>query len=102
MTHLDDNLAEDYITICTIGSHGYKYKKQSMYKNADSTKILPIFGMIILLINSDEPYFVCEVLETEEFSSHFHNVVVQRDSILQAKQHVRLPDFRIVQLTTLS
>ena len=67
----------------------------------DSTKILPIFGMIIniLLINSDEPYFVCEVLETEEFSSHF---VVQRDSILQAKQPDRLPHIRTVQLTTLS
>ena len=70
----------------------------------DSTKILPIFGMIIniLLINSDEPYFVCEVLETEEFSSHFHSFVVQRDSILQAKQPDRLPHIRTVQLTTLS
>lgn len=46
----------------------------------DSSDILPIFGMIIniLLIESDEPYFVCEVLDTEEFSSHFHSFIVQR------------------------
>ena len=46
----------------------------------DSTEILPIFGIIIniLLIKPAEPYFVCEVLDTEKFSSHFHSFVVQR------------------------
>ena len=41
----------------------------------DSSETLPIFGIIIniLLIKPAEPYFVCEVLDTEEFSSHFHS-----------------------------
>ena len=54
------------------------------YVVLDSTEILPIFGMIIniLLINSDKPYFVCEVLETEEFSSNFHSFVVWRDKLI--------------------
>lgn len=44
----------------------------------DSSEILPIFGMIIniLLIKS---YFVCELLHTEEFYTHFHSFIVQRD-----------------------
>ena len=47
----------------------------------DSSEVLPTFGVIInvLLIKPDEPYFVCELLQTEEFSTHFHSFVVQRD-----------------------
>lgn len=46
----------------------------------DSSEALPIFGIIIniLLIKSDEQYFVCEVLDTEKFSSHFHSFVAKR------------------------
>ena len=48
----------------------------------DSSEILPIFGVIIniLLIKPDEPYFVCELLQTEEFSTHFHSFVMKRDT----------------------
>ena len=37
----------------------------------DSSEVLPIFGVIIniLLIKSDEPYFVCELLQTEYTST---------------------------------
>ena len=47
----------------------------------DSSEILPTFGVIInvLLIKPDEPYFVCELLQTEEFSIHFHSFIVQRN-----------------------
>ena len=47
----------------------------------DSSDVLPIFGVIIniLLIKLDELYFVCELLQTEEFSTHFHSFVMQRD-----------------------
>lgn len=50
----------------------------------DCSDILPIFGMIrnILLIKSDEPYLVCEVLNTEEFSSHFHSFIVKRTKLI--------------------
>ena len=47
----------------------------------DTSEILPVFGIIIniLLIKPDEPYFVCELLHTEEFSAHFHCYIVKRD-----------------------
>ena len=47
----------------------------------DSSEILPKFGVIInvLLIKSDKPCLVCELLKTQEFSTHFHSYVVQRD-----------------------
>ena len=50
----------------------------------DSSEILPIFGVIIniLLIKPDEPYFVCELLQTEEFSTHFHSFIMQRDKLI--------------------
>ena len=48
----------------------------------DASEILPVFGVIvnILLIKPDEPYiyFVCELLETEEFSSHLHSFMIKR------------------------
>ena len=60
-----------------IQLHGTKYVEGCVVV-LDSSDILPIFGMIIniLLI---EPYFVCELLQTEEFSTHFHSFAVQRD-----------------------
>ena len=47
----------------------------------DSSEILPTFGVIInvLLIKPDEPYFVCELLQTEKYSTHFHSFIIQRD-----------------------
>ena len=47
----------------------------------DSSEILPKFGIIIsvLLIKPDEPCLVCELLKTQEFSTHFHSYVVPRD-----------------------
>ena len=47
----------------------------------DSSEVLPKFGVIInvLLIKPDEPCLVCELLKTQEFSTHFHSYVVQRD-----------------------
>ena len=55
-----------------------------MWKDVDTSEIIPIFGLIIdiLLIKLDEPYFVCELLETEEFSSRFHSFVVQRPKLI--------------------
>jgi len=46
----------------------------------DASEVLPIFGLIIniLLVKPDKPYFVCELLETEEFSSHLHSFILQR------------------------
>ena len=47
----------------------------------DSSEVLPTFGVIInvLLIKPDEPYFICKLLQTEEFSTHFHSFVVHRE-----------------------
>ena len=48
----------------------------------DSSELLPIFGVMIinvLLIKPDEPYFVCELLQTKEYSTHFHSFIMQRD-----------------------
>ena len=58
---------------------GTKYVEESVVV-LDSAGILSIFGMItnILLIKSDEPYFVCEVLNTKEFYSHSYSFIVQR------------------------
>ena len=48
----------------------------------DSSEILPTFGVIstILFIKPDEPHFVCELLQTKEFSTHVHSFIVQRDN----------------------
>ena len=69
-----------YYRVTWVQIQGTKYEEGSVVL-LDSTGILPIFGMItnILLIKSDEPYFVCEGLNTEEFSSHFHSFIVQRN-----------------------
>lgn len=44
-----------------------------------SSDILPTFGRIIdiVVVNVDNPLFVCEVFETEEFASHMHAYVVK-------------------------
>ena len=50
--------------VCIVGLHRLSYKEQNMWKDL----FLPVFGIInILLIKSGEPYFVCELLHTEEF-----------------------------------
>ena len=57
----------------------------SMYAQEAINSILPwSFGMIIniLLIKPDEPYFVCELLETKEFSSHLHSFILQRAKLI--------------------
>ena len=43
---------------------------------------IPIFGIIvdIVLITADQPYLVCEVLHTEEFSTHLHSFVIKREA----------------------
>ena len=63
-----------------IQLHGTKYVEGCVVV-LDSSDVLLIFGVIIniLLIKLDEPYFVCELLQTEEFSTHFHSFVMQRD-----------------------
>ena len=33
-----------------------------------------------LLIKPDEPHFVCELLQTKEFATHFHGFIMQRES----------------------
>ena len=47
----------------------------------DTSEILPIFGIIIniILIKTDQPCLVCEMLHTEEFSAHFHSYIVKRE-----------------------
>ena len=47
----------------------------------DSTEILPTFGITIdiLITEANHPYFVCEVLYTEEFFAHLHSFVVTRE-----------------------
>ena len=48
----------------------------------DISEILPIFGIIIdiILITANQPYLVCEVLYTKEFSAHLHSFVVKREA----------------------
>ena len=62
------------------------YREQNNYVEGcvvvlDSLEVLLKFGVIInvLLIKPDEPCLVCELLKTQEFSTHFHSYVVQRD-----------------------
>lgn len=49
----------------------------------DSSEILPLFGLIInvLLIKPNEPYFVCELLETAGFSSTFIDMLYRKPSL---------------------
>lgn len=63
-----------------IQVQGTKYIEGSVVA-LDSTEILPTFGIIIdiLITEADNPYFVCEVLYTEEFSVHLHSFVVTRE-----------------------
>ena len=68
----------------------------------DSSEIITIFGMIIdiLLIENDAPYFVCEVMTTEEYSDHLHSFVLKRVSptpIIFCK-HQELADYHALGL----
>ena len=67
------------MTWITIG--GTKYVEGCVVA-LDSSEVLLIFGIIIdiLLIKEDEPYFVCEVMTTEEYSDHLHSYVLKRVS----------------------
>jgi len=64
-----------------IQVQGTKYIEGSVVV-LGSTEILPAFGLIIdiLITKVDNPYFVCEVLYTEEFSVHFHSFVITRQT----------------------
>ena len=48
----------------------------------DTSEVIPIFGIVIdiILITADQPYLVCEVLTTEEFSAHLHSFVVKKEA----------------------
>jgi len=52
----------------------------------DSSEILPIFGIVleILLVKENNPYFVCEVVTTQEFSNHLHAFVIKEIYHLQS------------------
>ena len=66
--------------VAWIQLQGTKYIEGSVVV-LDTSEILPIFGIIfnILLIKADQPYLVCEVLHTEEFSAHLHSFIVTRE-----------------------
>jgi len=53
--------------------------KDVLIVSLDSSEILIIFGLIIdiLLIGNDDPYFVCEVMTTAEYSDHLHSFVLK-------------------------
>ena len=50
-------------------SKGTKYIKGCVFV-LDTSEVLPIFGIVIdiIVITANQPYLVCEVLTTEEFS----------------------------------
>ena len=56
---------------------GTKYCEDSVV--VLSSDVFPTFGRIvdIIVVDVDNPLFVCEVLETEEFISHVHAFVVK-------------------------
>ena len=43
---------------------------------------LPAFGKIIniLIVDVNDPYFVCEIFHTEEFDTHLHAYVITTQS----------------------
>ena len=56
----------------------------SLYKTdaivAISSNLLPIFGQIlaIVMLNVDQCYFVCEILATDSFNSHYHAYEIRK------------------------
>lgn len=84
--------------------HGTKYQEGSIVTLSSNT--LPLFGRIIniLVIDVDIVYFVCEMLETEEFNSHLHAFVVstQKPIPLVVLKQNELADFHVLGLYKLS
>lgn len=60
--------------------HGTTYIVGSVIALASDA--LPIFGEIlnILMIDVDDPYFVCEIFHTEDYDTHLHAYVVTSQS----------------------
>ena len=91
--------------VAWIQLQGTKYIEGSVVV-LDTSEILPIFGIIfnILLIKADQPYLVCEVLHTEEFSAHLHSFIITREdkpvSIVFREPH-ELSDYHILGLYSL-
>ena len=57
---------------------GSVYKKDAIV--AVSSSLLPIFGQIlaIVMLNVNQCYFVCEILATDSFNSHYHSYEVRK------------------------
>lgn len=60
----------------SVTIHGTTYTIGSVVALASDT--LPVFGQIlnILMVDVDDPYFVCEIFHTEDFDTHLHAYVV--------------------------
>lgn len=80
--------------------HGTKYQEGAIVTLASNT--LPLFGRIldILVVDVDTVYFVCEMLETEEFCTHLHAFVVstQKPIPLIVIKQSELVDFHVIGL----
>ena len=67
----------------SITIQGTTYAVGSVVALASDT--IPVFGKIldILMVDVDDPYFVCEIFHTEDFDNHLHAYVVTTQSPVQ-------------------
>ena len=66
--------------------------------------LLPLFGIItdIVVHHADHVYFVCNVLHTECFNSHFHAYEVSKTKDYDFCTHSDLIDHHVLSLYSLS
>lgn len=59
---------------------GTVYKRDNIV--AVSSNLLPVFGNIldILIVDVSQCYFVCELLATESFNTHYHSYEVRKQT----------------------
>ena len=85
----------------SVQVHGTKYQEGSVV-TLSSNNIFPLFGRIIdiLVIDVDIVYFICEVLETDEFNAHLHAFVVStlKPIPLIVLKQSELADFHVLGL----
>lgn len=88
--------------ISWIDIDGTKYHKEGVV--VLQSHLLPLFGIIadILCRCADHYYFVCNVLRTECFSSHFHAYKVSKTKEYVLCTHSDLVDHHVLGLYSLS
>lgn len=99
----DDIVEDSQVTrISWIDIDGTKYHKEGVV--VLQSHLLPLFGIIadILCRCADHYYFVCNVLRTECFSSHFHAYKVSKTKEYVLCTHSDLVDHHVLGLYSLS